>query len=180
MSCTDDKTVCPCEPGEELRRFTAADLKAAVLEGQDEDDPGESWYALESGKTVANELYDAEVAAESTRLYAAWSDSSRRDWSGNGPEYAAYREHMEANRPVISSTKQVPWTFKWNGKELPVTIVQDNGGTEGGGEQAHMIYQVCDRLFRLDGSYYSYDGTTWDDDSFREVKAVSKAVTFYE
>lgn len=188
MSCTDDKTACPCEPGEELRRFEAADLKAAILSNNGADEPDEdgdyendgdsTWYKLESGMPEPDENYDPVLKAENERLYKAWRDSG--DWMGNGPEHAAYREHYEANRDKINATKYVPWTFKWNGKELPVTVVEDNGGTEGGGEAVHMVYQVCDRLFRLDGSYYSYDGTTWDDDSFREVKAVTKAVVFYE
>lgn len=179
MSCTDDKTACPCEPGEELRRFTADDLKAAILNEDDEDGP---WYKLEEGVSVPNETYDAWLNAESNRLYAAWAqnDGRLRLDQGEDSRYKAYREFRELHGAKLLQTKRVPWTFKWNGKELPVTVVQDNGGSEGGGEQAHMIYQVCDRLFRLDGSYYSYDGTHWDDDSFREVKAVTKSVVFYE
>lgn len=190
MSCTDDKTPCPCEP--DMRRFEAADIKAAVLqEGLNEDDPNydsdsENWWKLENGVYVPNEKYDVDVASESKSLYEAWGNSGRvrpyDEVARNAREtaYQAYREHWEANKETISSQKNVPWTFKWNGKELPVEVVENNGGTEGGGEAAHMVYKVCDRLFRLDGSYYSYDGTTWNDDSFREVKPVVKQVTFYE
>lgn len=185
MSCTDDKTPCPCEPGLEVndpRRFEAADLKAAVLDSEDENEnASDSWYMLEAGKTVPNEVYDAALDAESTRLYEAWRTSTNnRGWNGDSDEYKAHQKFRALHGNKLYQTKQVPWTFTWNGKTLEVKVVQDNGGTEGGGEQAHMIYQVCDRLFRLDGSYYSYDGTTWDSDSFREVKAVTKAVVFYE
>jgi hypothetical protein len=192
VSCTDDKTPCPCGP--ETRRFEAADLKAAVIGSDlDEDDPNydedsRGWYALENGVYVPNEKYDPEIAFENKSLYEAWSQTSRylgrdvtdQDRAKRDAAHEAWREHYEANRDTISDKKVVPWTFKWNGKELPVSVVENNGGTEGGGEAAHMIYKVCDRLFRLDGSYYSYDGTTWDDDSFREVKPVVKEVTFYE
>lgn len=183
MSCTDDKNPCPCGP--DMRRFEAADLKAAVLgevdedeDGDYEDDGDDTWYKLESGVPVPDENYDPALKAEHERLYQVWRDAN--DWMGNGPEYAAMNAFRELHQGKLSETKYVPWTFKWNGKELPVTVVQDNGGTEGGGEAVHMVYKVCDRLFRLDGSYYSYDGTTWDEDSFREVKAVTKAVVFYE
>lgn len=163
-----------------MRRFEAADLKAAILNEDDEDGP---WYKLEGGVPIPDENFDPAVKAENERLYAAYikANSARPyDNSVRDEAYTSWHEHYDTNRAVISETKHVPWTFKWNGKELPVTIVQDNGGTEGGGEAVHMIYKVCDRLFRLDGSYYSYDGTTWDDDSFREVQAVTKAVVFYE
>lgn len=181
MSCTDDKTPCPCGP--EMRRFEAADLKQAILtnngadetdEDGDYEDEGESWYMLESGVPVPDENYDPELAAEASRLYSVWS--AARDWQVQSLEYAALTAFREAHGDKLSETKYVPWLFRWNGKELPVTVVEDNGG----GEAVHMVYKVCDRLFRLDGSYYSYDGTTWDDDSFREVKPVVKQVTFYE
>lgn len=192
MSCTDDKTPCPCGP--ETRRFEAADLKAAVLQdGLSEDDPNydeetQGWWKLEQGVYVSNENYDAEVAAENESLYEAYRNASRyrnrefaaEDAAKRDAAQAAWSEHCAANQGTISETKNVPWTFKWNGKELPVEVMEDNGGSEGGGEAVHMVYKVCDRLFRLDGSYYSYDGTTWDDDSFREVKAVERSVVFYE
>ncbi len=181
MSCTDDKTPCPCGP--EMRRFEAADLKAAVLGEHDEPedyDDDDRWYVLEAGKTVPNKVYDAALEAESNRLYEVWREATRSKWVPDSPEYDAYVAFRALHGNKLLQTKQVPWTFLWNDKELEVKVVQDNGGTEGGGEAVHMVYQVCDRLFRLDGSYYSYDGTTWDDDSFREVKAVTKAVVFYE
>lgn len=188
MSCTDDKTACPCEPGLEvndLRRFEAADLKAAILgipsedeDGDYEDDGDDTWYKLEQGVPVPNENYDPAVRVEVDRMYGVIWDKG--GFNRDKEAYTAYRAFYEANSHKISDTKYVPWTFKWNGKELPVEVVENNGGSEGGGEAAHMVYKVCDRLFRLDGSYYSYDGTTWNDDSFREVKAVTKAVVFYE
>lgn len=184
MSCTDDKTPCPCGP--EMRRFEAADLKAAVLGENAEDEAGDygsdesGWWKLENGVQVPNETYDAELEVEGSALYEAWRIATRGVWAGDSPEYVAYHAFRELHGAKLHPTKTVPWTFKWNGKELPITVVQNNGGREGGGEAVHMIYKVCDRLFRLDGSYYSYDGTTWDDDSFREVQAVTKAVVFYE
>lgn len=193
MSCTDDKTACPCEPGEELRRFEAADLKNAVLtnnganEDGDEDEYNEegSWYMLEGGVNYPNPDYDKSLYAEHARLWdVAYAVRTGPDgtWQtrSQSPEWIAAAAYDAEYGDKLYQTRNKPWTFKWNGKELPVEVVEDNGGTEGGGEAVHMVYKVCDRLFRLDGSYYSYDGTTWDDDSFREVKAVTKAVVFYE
>lgn len=172
MSCTDDKTACPCEPGEELRRFEAADLKAAVLADE------ETWYKLEAGVYYDNPDYDAALYAE----YQALSDAyyKVRYNERTNEDYAKITAFRDLHGTKLQSHLNKPWTFKWNGKELPVTVVEDNGGSEGGGEAVHMVYKVCDRLFRLDGSYYSYDGTHWDDDSFREVKAVERVVTYYE
>jgi hypothetical protein len=59
----------------------------------------------------------------------------------------------------------------------------ENIGGEGQGDYAAMVFKVTapdgtDRLFRKEGYYASYDGTTWDGD-FAEVEAYEKTVTDY-
>lgn len=51
--------------------------------------------------------------------------------------------------------------------------VYTEGGGEGGGEHVEIVFRIKDKLFAVYGSYYSYDGTHWDDIwDFTEVKEV--------
>jgi hypothetical protein len=171
VSCTDDKTACPCEP---TPAFTAEDVKKYVLELGGSN---EGWYPIENGMYVPNENYNPEHAAEDSRLYREWLDNrgvTRRD------SYDAWLVFRHAHEATVNQEKVVPFVFKHDGVEYPVTIVEDNGGSEGHGEYCHMIYEIDGRYFKLEGSYYSYDGMYWDDDSFREVKAATKEVMVYE
>ena len=177
MSCTDDKTACPCEP---TPAFTAEDVKNYVL---GLGDSNYKWDAIESGMYVPNENYNPEHGAEMRRLHEAWS--MHRDYSIGGQTarsqaYQAYVDYVAAHTSSVREEKNVPFAFKHDGVEYPVTIVENDGGGEGHGEYCHMIYEIDGRYFKLEGSYYSYDGMYWDDDSFREVKAAKKEVTVYE
>lgn len=73
--------------------------------------------------------------------------------------------------------------------ELPdvgtVRKVADFGG-EGKGDERWMVVSVTFldgtvKLYRKEGYYASYDGTTWDEDfTLREVTAQEKVVIFYD
>lgn len=63
----------------------------------------------------------------------------------------------------------------------PLNTVYEEGGGEGGGEHVEKVWEFKDHgvLIRLTGSYYSYDGTNWDDD-FEEVFSRRVIATVYE
>lgn len=65
--------------------------------------------------------------------------------------------------------------------ELPnigKTEAIDNYGGEGQGDERWIVFKVGDQLFRLNGYYSSYDGSTWDG-GVEEVEAYEKTVTDY-
>ena len=64
-------------------------------------------------------------------------------------------------------------------KDEPVTVIEMVGG-EGEGEHAHLILSVGDKFYKMDFSYYSYNGFEYDGCELRLVKPVSKQITVYE
>lgn len=52
-----------------------------------------------------------------------------------------------------------------------VYLVEDFGG-EGQGDERWVVFSVGDQLFRVEGSYASWDGTTWDYPSLEEVEPI--------
>lgn len=162
--------------------WTAEDLKNALLnevsEDEDNEEYGSSWDEVAYGKTVKNPEYNESASNEYNALLTRyWHFPLGEERDRAQSEMRAFEAHHgEALRAYIT----VPTTVTLNGDTYVVKVVEDNGGTEGGGQQAHFVFEVGGRLFRIDGSYYSYDGTHWDDDTFREVRPVVKEVTFYE
>jgi len=63
-----------------------------------------------------------------------------------------------------------------------VQEVEQVGGGEGDGEHTHVVLktEATGQFFRINGYYYSYDGTTWDDSRLFEVRPVTKTVVVYE
>jgi hypothetical protein len=63
-----------------------------------------------------------------------------------------------------------------------VEEVEQVGGGEGDGEHTHVVLKTVatGQLFRINGHYYSYDGTNWDYAKLYEVRAVTKTVVVYE
>lgn len=77
-----------------------------------------------------------------------------------------YIEKYEwANAPVLPSG--------------PAYLVEDFGG-EGQGEERWVVFSVGDQLFKVEGYYASWDGTTWDDPTPFEVKPKDVVVVRYE
>lgn len=62
------------------------------------------------------------------------------------------------------------------------TVVDEEGGYEGGGEYVHRVRHFTDHnvFIKLEGFYSSYNGTDWDGYDYEEVKPVERTVTFYE
>lgn len=83
---------------------------------------------------------------------------------------------------------ELPWSLR-NGEvkevgEYSYSLVTDVGGGEGDGEERYVVFKISkdgvDQYFRYDGYYASWDGTTWDDLTPREVKPQERIVVFYE
>lgn len=60
-------------------------------------------------------------------------------------------------------------------------VVYLEGGYEGGGEYVECVlhFPEYETYVQFTGSYYSYDGTNWDDE-YTEVHPKEKVVTVYE
>lgn len=60
-------------------------------------------------------------------------------------------------------------------------IVHEEGNCEGGGEYSELVRYFKDHnvYIKLTGTYYSYNGTDWNDD-YHEVKPVEKTIIVYE
>jgi hypothetical protein len=57
--------------------------------------------------------------------------------------------------------------------------LEDFGG-EGQGDQRWVVFAVGDKIYRVDGYYASWDGTTWEDPTPYEVKPVEVTVVKYK
>lgn len=74
-------------------------------------------------------------------------------------------------------------TISWRSAEIilpsgTAKIVEEFGG-EGEGERRWVVFSVNDSLFRVEGSYTSWDGTDWSYSDLEEVEAVQVTVTEY-
>lgn len=60
--------------------------------------------------------------------------------------------------------------------------IKQEGGGEGGAEYCFGIFQILDKFYKAEYSYYSYNGYEYGDisDTVREVKPVEKLITVYE
>lgn len=60
-------------------------------------------------------------------------------------------------------------------------LVHEEGNCEGGGEYSELVryFEDHDVYIKLTGTYYSYDGTDWNND-YHEVKLVERVITVYE
>lgn len=52
-----------------------------------------------------------------------------------------------------------------------VEMVYEKGGGEGGGQHVEKVFyfKAFDVYVKITGSYYSYDGTTWDSDFYEVI-----------
>lgn len=71
----------------------------------------------------------------------------------------------------------IPEEARYEG--MPITVVEHEGG-EGQGELAMLVIKIGDEFYKMDYSYYSYNGFDTEGCSFRKVKPVVREVTFYE
>ncbi len=46
--------------------------------------------------------------------------------------------------------------------------------------QATRVFRIDDSYFRIDGYYDSWNGTDFNDSSFRDVRPIEKTITVYE
>lgn len=60
-----------------------------------------------------------------------------------------------------------------------VVGVEVENGHEGHGEEIWMVFRLGDRYFRIDGAYYSFDGSNWDG-KLKEVSRKKKKIYVYE
>lgn len=77
-----------------------------------------------------------------------------------------WHEYVHETLEMLDYRKDKPW-FLPSGQ---VKLIEDFGG-EGLGEVRYIIFSVGDRIFRVNGYYASWDGTTWEDPTPEEVVA---------
>lgn len=63
---------------------------------------------------------------------------------------------------------------------IPMNHIEQEGGGEGGGEYCYAVIQVGEKFYKIEYSYYSYNGYDYDDADVYEVVPVERLVTFYE
>jgi hypothetical protein len=68
-----------------------------------------------------------------------------------------------------------------DGVDHKIIVVDDDLGCEGHGENTHLVFRLegIDRFFKVEGTYYSYDGSYWENPLF-EVRPTNKVITVYE
>lgn len=61
-------------------------------------------------------------------------------------------------------------------------LVNDEGGGEGGGEYTEKViyFKSFDTYVKIKGSYYSYDGTTWDDEFYEVIPQEVVSIEYIE
>lgn len=66
--------------------------------------------------------------------------------------------------------------------EIPYKHLEQEGGGEGGSEYCYGVFQLGDKIYRAEYSYYSHHGHEYDYilDTLKEVKPVEKKITTYE
>jgi hypothetical protein len=93
-------------------------------------------------------------------------------------DYEVWGEFYE----TLSSKERVE-KFDWATTPVlesgPAYLVEDIGGGEGEGDERWVVFSVGDNLYRVSGYYSSWDGTTWEDTTPREVEAYEVSVTRY-
>ena len=74
-----------------------------------------------------------------------------------------------------------PQESKW-ANENGLNHIEGDSGGEGCGEYCYMIFSWQGKTYKIEYSYYSYNGNNFDDveDTIREVKPVEKLVIVYE
>lgn len=157
--------------------FTAAELEAAI-EAREESEWDGYWGEIGIAYEP-NPDFDPEAEVESKRLYEVWRNKRLNSWLPDDPDYVAYDTHRKANGSKLWPMRSCAPKVRVNGVEYDIKVVADHGGGEGSGEERWIVIEVGGRLFRKDGYYASYEGSTFDSD-LREVRAVEKPVTFYE
>lgn len=120
-------------------------------------------------KFTPEEVTEAILVAQNRENLNGHEDYVRRY-----PDYAyPYRELTTPDWDEIGTLETSLGT---------VEEVEQVGGGEGDGEHTHVVLKTVStgQLFRINGHYYSYDGTNWDYSRLYEVRAVTKTVVVYE
>lgn len=93
---------------------------------------------------------------------------------------------MEANNIIEALRNSGEESMEWLSDTLnellgESELVHEEGNTEGGGEYSELVryFKEHDVYLKQTGTYYSYNGTDWNDD-YHEVKPVEKIITVYE
>lgn len=84
-----------------------------------------------------------------------------------------FEEDDEVNYEEIYDS--LDYSFENLVKDVP----EASQGGEGEGETYVRVYQIGDRFFKIEGWYQSYNGVSWEKDSFKEVFPVKVLVTKY-
>lgn len=63
---------------------------------------------------------------------------------------------------------------------IPMKHIEQEGGGEGGSEYCYTVIQVGEKFYKIEYSYYSYNGYDYDYADVLEVVPTQRMVTFYE
>jgi hypothetical protein len=119
-----------------------------------------------------------ESTAQITEEILAWyndNDEAVKATTLDDEVWGEFYETLSAKEYV----EKYDWATTAVLESGPAYIVQDVGGGEGEGEERWVVFSVGDKLFQVSGYYSSWDGTTWEDVTPREVEAYEVSVTRY-
>jgi len=99
-----------------------------------------------------------------------YGNANEDSWEGDANEFA---------EAIESSWRQDPATAELPGIGI-ATYVDSEGGGEGGTEAMTLVFRVGDNLYRIEGTYDSYDSDRWYANSLQAVVPVEKTIIVYE
>jgi hypothetical protein len=99
-----------------------------------------------------------------------FSNADENGWDGDAGDFVNALESAGLRNP--------------RSVELPnvgtAVYVDGEGGYEGGPESINIVFRLGDNLYRMTGSYDSYDADRWYAETVEAVVPVEKTVIIYE
>lgn len=107
-------------------------------------------------------------------------------------DYWDSSEHEGDYSYVVNEIIAIDYSSDWKKRAYPdeVKWAEDNGfkyiegdtGGEGSGSYCYVIFSWKGRTYKIEFSYYSYEGNNFDDveETIKEVKPVEKLITVWE
>ena len=138
------------------------------------------YNVLQMEKNEMIDEFKKYVSSENEQFNAMANKYSNNSYGGRDPWYD---DEINLDRFIVLFVDgDLRYNYKHENIEYlaDVEVVEQEGGGEG--EYCYAILKWQDRFFKLEWSYYSYQGYDYDEafESLTEVEAKQKVVTVYE
>jgi hypothetical protein len=122
-----------------------------------------------SMRQINEEILTMATLNEIADAIRAVSNANEDSWNGDAAGF------VNSIDPDYSRQREI---------ELPgvgtAVYVDGEGGYEGGPEDISLVFRVGEDLYRIKGSYDSYDADRWYANTLRAVVPVEKTIIVYE